>query len=61
MDRDELAHLVRKMRQAQQTYFKTRSSNDLSIARDWERHVDAVLAKLNEGPDLFDLEPINAT
>ncbi len=53
---DELACLVRNMRKAQQTYFKTRSTNDLGIARDWERHVDAVLVKLNEGPDLFDLE-----
>ncbi len=62
MDRDELAHVVRQMRKAQQTYFRTRSTNDLGIARDWERHVDAVLVKLTEGPDLFDLEgPINAT
>ncbi len=54
MDRDELACLVRNMRRAQQKSHRTGNPNDVGIARDWERHVDDVLANLAEGPGLFD-------
>ena len=37
----ELAKLVDRMRAAQRAFFKTKNSNTLRIARDYERRVDA--------------------
>lgn len=44
--------LVRRMRETQDSYFKTRDSIMLRAAKDYERRVDAELAAPSEG--LFD-------
>ena len=52
---------VREMRNAQNTYFRTRSQADLNRARSIEKEidaeikrVDAVIAERSAGPSLFD-------
>lgn len=42
---DEFDRAVREMRQAQKQYFQTKSPAHLSVAKDWERKVDAMLAE----------------
>ncbi len=37
---------VRRMRNAQKSYFKTRSSFDLTVARELEQEVDGLLSKM---------------
>lgn len=50
----ELAELVRQMREAQRLYFRERSPQALSVAKELERRVDrAVDEVLNEQPKLF--------
>lgn len=41
--------LVRRMRETQDSYFKTRDSIMLRAAKDYERRVDAELAAPSEG------------
>ena len=43
--------LVRKMRQAQRDYFRTRQKGYLDISRHYEKQVDAELAQ--DEPSLF--------
>lgn len=44
MTTGEFADLVKKMRDAQKGYFKTRSSDSLHRSKDYERQVDEVLS-----------------
>jgi len=53
---DELAALVRLMRDRQKRYFRTRSFETLREAAELEKKVDAALARLAEGPTLFQPE-----
>lgn len=43
MTTGEFADLVKKMRDAQKEYFKTRSNDSLRRSKDYERQVDEVL------------------
>jgi len=43
MTTGDFADLVKKMRDAQKEYFKTRSSDSLHRSKDYERKVDEVL------------------
>jgi hypothetical protein len=50
----ELADLVARMRRAQRTYFKVRTSENLSRAKQLEREVDAALeTHFARQPSLF--------
>lgn len=51
MDAEEFRALVRRMRQAQRDYFKSRSIEKLRESKELERTVDAAL---NQTPGLFD-------
>jgi len=42
----ELVELVRKMREAQKNFFKSKSHHDLRCARDYERRVDEALQRM---------------
>lgn len=44
MTTGDFADLVKKMRDAQKEYFKTRSSDSLHRSKDYERKVDEVLS-----------------
>lgn len=54
----ELALMVKRMRDCQKEYFRTRQGNLLAICRDWEKRIDkAVEEILNPpSPGLFDQE-----
>lgn len=55
MSIDDLAQLVRDMRQAQCTYFRDRSPQALSRSKELERRVDrAVSEVLDKQPKLFE-------
>ena len=43
MSEQAFSELVRKMRVAQKSYFKSRAPHDLRCARDYERKVDEAL------------------
>lgn len=43
MNEQSFSELVRKMRVAQKSYFKSRAPHDLRCARDYERKVDEAL------------------
>ena len=59
MTTGDFADLVKKMRDAQKEYFKTRSSDSLQRSKDYERKVDEVLLsrekriKEEQEPSLF--------
>lgn len=59
MTTGEFAYLVKKMRDAQKEYFKTRSSDSLRRSKDLEKQVDDVLSsrekriKEEREPSLF--------
>ena len=59
MTTGDFADLVKKMRDAQKEYFKTRSSDSLQRSKDYERKVDEVLSsrekriKEEQEPSLF--------
>lgn len=42
----EFADLVRKMREAQKSFFKSKNHHDLRCARDYERRVDEALQRM---------------
>ena len=50
----EFEDLVRRMRDAQKRYFRTRSRYALAESKELEREVDKRLADLDDGQDLFD-------
>lgn len=53
-----LAALVKAMRDAQRTYFKTRSTDALEMSKRLEREVDAIVASiLSPQESLFNLPP----
>ncbi len=57
MKLDELALLVRQMRDAQRTYFRERSPQALSTSKELERRIDRVVADvLDKQPKLFSQE-----
>lgn len=51
MDDKAFRELVRKMREAQQNYFRTRHKGYLDYSRKLEKQVDAELS--NDAPKLF--------
>ena len=51
---DDLETLVRKMRQAQRKYFRTRDRKVLEESKELEQTVDKRLDELERGPELFD-------
>ena len=59
MTTGDFADLVKKMRDAQKEYFKTRSNDSLRRSKDYERKVDEVLSsrekriKEEREPSLF--------
>ena len=54
---DELARLVRQMRDAQRTYFRERSPQSLSFAKELERRIDrAVSDVLDKQAKLFGVD-----
>ncbi len=59
MDVETLARLVRDMRQHQKDYFRTKSGEELTASKDYEKRVDAAVKEVLEptGPDLFDSLP----
>lgn len=54
-----LARLVRRMRQLQQHYFRTRDREDLAASKRAEAEVDEAVRDVLEfrTPSLFDLDP----
>lgn len=52
----EFAELVKRMREAQRTYFRTRAASVLEESKRLEREVDAVVSDILSGPSLFDGE-----
>jgi len=46
MKTEDLAVLVREMRDAQKAYFKERSPQQLSVSKELERRVDKVVADI---------------
>lgn len=48
-----LASLVKAMRAAQRAYFRRKTSDNLTAAKDLEHRVDELVAELLEGPQLF--------
>lgn len=48
MTLDEFAALVTKMRDAQRAYFRHRRPEDMQLAKDLERQVDAAIAAHND-------------
>ena len=53
MTATDLAKLAKNTRDAQKTYFRTRSTEDLRISKDWERRLDKAVAMVLAPPDLF--------
>lgn len=53
----ELAELVKRLRDVQRTFFRTRASEVLAACKGLEREVDAAVASVLSGPGLFD-EPV---
>ncbi|WP_422930100.1 hypothetical protein [Singulisphaera sp. PoT] len=53
MERRELALLVRKMRQAQNTFYRTRRPEDLETSKRLERKVDLECGAIIDQPLLF--------
>ena len=51
MDDKDFRELVRRMREAQQNYFRTRHKGYLDYSRSLEKQVDAEL--MNDTPKLF--------
>ena len=51
----EFLLLVRKMREAQKEYFKTRYQSVLMKSKDLEKQVDTKIHELMNGSPLFDL------
>ena len=57
MTLDELARLVRQMRDAQRAYFRERSPQALSVSKELERRIDRAVANiLDTQPRLFEQE-----
>jgi hypothetical protein len=54
---NEFADLVRRMRQKQKDYFRTRNPVTLGESKDLERRVDALLDPPPRTPGLFDGTP----
>ncbi len=56
---EELARIVRSMRNAQSVYFRHKGAQDLNNARDWERRVDLAVKEILSppAPRLFDCGP----
>lgn len=51
---DKFAQLVKRMRDAQKAYFKSRSTLNLEQSKSLERDVDKALTGINTEPTLFD-------
>lgn len=51
---EQFIDLVRKMRDAQKDYFRTRDANSLAEAKTYERKVDKMLNSLSDQKGLFD-------
>ena len=56
MNTAELARLARDMRAAQRAYFRSRTPAALELSKALERQLDAAVARVLEGPGLFDNE-----
>ena len=50
MSEQDFSELVRKMREAQKSFFKSKSHHDLRCARDYERRVDEALRGMPQEP-----------
>ena len=50
MDVTSFTDLVRKMRMAQKSFFKSKNHHDLRCARDYERRVDEALQNMPQNP-----------
>lgn len=46
MSEQTFSDLVRKMREAQKSFFKSKTHHDLRCARDYERRVDEALRRM---------------
>lgn len=57
MNASQLATLVKLMRDAQRTYFRARTSENLSSAKALESQVDTAVAHVLAGPSLFEDSP----
>lgn len=53
MNDSQFRDLVRRMRQAQREYFKTRNSGWLRLSKDLEKQVDQELKQIDNNPALF--------
>jgi len=53
MEHKEFIELVKRMREAQKNYFRTRDYNYLSESKMLERQVDKLIEADSEGPSLF--------
>jgi len=53
MEHKEFIELVKKMREAQKSYFRTRDYNYLSESKKLERQVDKLIEEESKGPSLF--------
>lgn len=53
MNDSQFRDLVRRMRQAQREYFKTRNSGWLQLSKDLEKQVDQELKQIDNNPALF--------
>lgn len=51
MNNEDFRELVRRMREAQKNYFRTRAKSYLDYSRTLEKHVDEELQ--NDSPKLF--------
>ncbi len=61
MTTGEFADMVKKMREAQENYFRTRLQRDLALSKNLEKKVDDALAerakaRLPRQPELFEGE-----
>lgn len=53
MSNEEFVNKVAEMREAQRAYFKSRRDWHLQEARRLEKEVDAAIAEIRRGPQLF--------
>lgn len=53
MNDSQFRDLVRRMRQAQREYFKTRNSGWLRLSKDLEKQVDQELKQIDNNSALF--------
>lgn len=53
MTYEELLKLVKRMREAQKKFFKTRNYDDLAEAKKAEKEIDKLIEEEETGPSLF--------